>query len=139
FTLIHQDAEVFRLPASGSDAPLDALRTRIGQLFGSELDDQLVEVREETSYLSVRGFVGHPSVHRRSRGDQFLFVNDRYVNNRYLDHAVSSAYGDTLPEGCFPFFALFLSLDPRHVDVNVHPAKAEVKFDDERGVYGFVR
>ena len=139
FALFHQENEVFRLPAASTDEPLDALRTRIRQLFGAETEDHLVEVREETSYLSVRGFVGSPSSHRRSRGDQFLFVNDRYVNSRYLDHAVMSAFGETLPEGGYPFYALYLSLDPRHVDVNVHPAKAEVKFDDERGVYGFLR
>src|SRR5690606_19828687 len=89
--------------------------------------------------LSVHGFAGHPAQTRRSRGDQFLFVNDRYVSSRYLDHAVMSAYADALPEGTYPFYAIYLSLDPRHVDVNVHPSKAEVKFDDERGIYGYVR
>lgn len=139
FTLIHQDAEVFRLPAAPDAPPMEALRSRIRQLFGADLEEQLVEVREETSYLTVYGFAGHPAQTRRSRGDQFLFVNERYVSSRYLDHAVMSAYADALPEGTYPFYALFLVLDPRHVDVNVHPSKAEVKFDDERGIYGYVR
>lgn len=139
FSLVHQNAEVFRFPGAEAENPLDALRQRIRQLYGSELGDRLVAVHEMTSYLSVHGFVGEPSSYRRSRGDQFLFVNDRYVNSRYLDHAVTSAFSETLPEGAYPLYALYLTLDPRHVDVNVHPAKAEVKFDDERGVYGFIR
>lgn len=139
FTLVHQDAEVFRLPELPDAEPAEALRARIRQLFGSDLDENLVELGEETSYLTVRGFAGHPAAAKRSRGEQFLFVNDRYVNSRYLEHAVVSAYGEALAEGTYPFYAIFLSLDPRHVDVNVHPSKAEVKFDDERGIYGFVR
>ena len=98
-----------------------------------------MRVEETTSYLSVHGFVGRPEVHRRSRGEQYLFVNNRYVKNRYLEHAVATGYQGLLPDGAHPFFALFLTLDPRHTDVNVHPTKAEVKFDDERGVYGFLR
>ena len=85
------------------------------------------------------GFVSVPEFHRRSRGEQFLFVNSRFVKNRYLEHAVTSAYGDLLPKDVYPFVTLFLDLDPRHVDVNVHPTKAEVKFDDERGLYSFLK
>ncbi|QXD15714.1 DNA mismatch repair endonuclease MutL [Rhodocaloribacter litoris] len=139
FTLIHDDNEVYRLAAAPSDDPFEALRHRVAALFGKEYEEHLVPVEETTSYLSVYGFVGAPSLRRRSRGEQFLFVNGRYVRNRYLEHAVATAYGDALPEGAHPFFTLFLNLDPRHVDVNVHPTKAEVKFDDERGVYGFLR
>jgi len=139
FHLYHQDAEVYRLPAADAATPLERLRFRVQSLLGDELADNLVDVAEETSYLSVQGFVSRPAYHRRSRGEQFLFVNERYVSNRYFEHAILSGYSEALPEGAFPFFALFLSLDPRHVDVNVHPSKAEVKFDDERGVYGFIR
>ena len=137
FTLVHDDAEVYRLAActDGFDA---ALRCRIGDLMGAA-DDALVPVEEATSYLSVRGYVGGPEHARKSRSDQFLFVNGRYIKNRSLDHAVAAAFDDLLPKGSYPLFALFLTLDPRHVDVNVHPTKTEVKFDDERGIYGFIR
>lgn len=139
FTLLHEDSPFYELTPAPLDDLHEALRHRIVELFGREQGDGLVAVQETTSYLSVYGFVGRPAFSRKSRGEQFLFVNGRYVKNRYLDHAVAVAYEDTLPDGTWPFFALFLQIDPRHVDVNVHPTKAEVKFDDERGVYGFLR
>lgn len=140
FRLTHDDNEVYHLRAAPAAASrLDAMRHRIVELFGESHRDHLVPLEEETSYLSVLGLVGAPSFHRRSRGEQFLFVNDRYVKSRYLEHAVFSGYGASLPEGAFPFITLFLTIDPRHVDVNVHPTKAEVKFDDERGIYSFLQ
>ena len=139
FRLVHDGNEVYRLTSARSSDPFGALRHRIEELFGGQRGGELVRVEEATSYLSVRGYVGRPEVHRRSRGEQYLFVNGRYVKNRYLEHAVATAYAGLLPEGAYPFFALALTLDPRHTDVNVHPTKAEVKFDDERGIYGFLR
>ena len=139
FRLVHDENEVYRLTPSRSTDTFEALRHRIEELFGGRQGEEPVRVEETTSYLSVHGFVGRPEVHRRSRGEQYLFVNNRYVKNRYLEHAVATGYQGLLPEGAHPFFALFLTLDPRHTDVNVHPTKAEVKFDDERGVYGFLR
>ncbi len=139
FTLHHDGNEVHRLDRVDDDDVYEALRGRITGIFGQAYEHKLIPAEESTSYLSVYGFVGHPSLRRRSRGEQFLFVNGRFVKHRRLEHAVASAYGDALPEGSHPFFALFLNLDPSHVDVNVHPTKAEVKFDDERGVYGFLR
>ncbi len=139
FSLYHDDNEVYRLPAeTGKDATA-SLRARVQRLLGAHLGDQLIGFQETTSYLSARGLVSKPDYFRRSRGEQFLFVNDRFVRDRYLEHAVRSAYEELIPDGAFPFFVVFLSMDPRHVDVNVHPTKAEVKFDDERGIYGFLR
>ena len=138
FTLVHDDTEVWRLaPAAGGAEA--ALVRRLSDLSGGLEDDELVRVEETTSYLSMRGVVARPERARRSRGDQYLFVNGRYVKSRQLDHAVAQAYGALLPEGRHPLFALFLDVDPRHVDVNVHPTKTEVKFDDDRGVYSFVK
>lgn len=139
FTLIHDENEVYRLTAAASSDPSDALRHRISELMGKEYGDNLIPVEETTSYLSVTGFVSNSEFNRRSRGEQFLFVNGRYVKNRSLDHAVQHAYEGLLPNGSYPFYTVFLHLDPRHVDVNVHPTKAEIKFDDERGVYGFLK
>ncbi len=138
FTLVHDDREVYRLPRQGGGF-FKALRARISDLFDADRAQALVPLDDEGGTLHVRGFAGAPEHHRRIRGEQFLFVNGRYVSSSYLAHAVRTAYGALLPEDTHPFFALFLHLDPRRVDVNVHPTKAEVKFDDQSGVYGFLR
>jgi DNA mismatch repair protein MutL len=135
----HDGHEHYDLAAARADDWHDAMRTRVLGLFGDEHADELVAVEDASSDLTVKGFVGTPSYHRRTRGEQFLFVNDRHISDRYLSHAVKKAYGDTLPDGAFPFFALFLAMDPQRVDVNVHPQKEEVKFDDQSGIYGFLR
>jgi DNA mismatch repair protein MutL len=140
FMLVHDEMEVYRLAAATEDVSFEqALAQRASALFGDVDPVRLVPVEETTSYLSVRGLVGRPDAAKRSRGGQFVFVNERPIKNRSLEHAVTAAYGELLPEGRYPFFTLFLTVDPRHVDVNVHPAKTEVKFDDERGVYGFLK
>lgn len=135
----HDGHEHYHLGAARSGGTWEVLKERILGLFGDEHSDELVAVEDESSDLAVQGFVGTPSFHRKTGGQQFLFVNERYVRDRYLSHAVKKAYGDLLPDGAFPFFALFLSMDPRRVDVNVHPQKSEVKFDDQSGIYGFLR
>jgi len=139
FRVEHDGHEHYDLAAAQADDRHEALRERILGLFGDERAEELVAIRDDSSDLTVEGFVGTPSFHRKTRGEQFLFVNDRYVKDRYLSHAVKKAYGDLLPDGAFPFFALFLSMDPRRVDVNVHPQKSEVQFDDQSGIYGFLR
>ncbi|MEM1116739.1 MAG: DNA mismatch repair endonuclease MutL [Bacteroidota bacterium] len=136
FSLVHDGTEVWRLAAGD---PETALTRRLGDLVGGDAEADLVPVEETTSYLSIRGVVARPQRSRRSRGDQYLFVNGRFVKSRSIDHAVAQAFGALLPEKQHPLFALFLDVDPRHVDVNVHPTKTEVKFDDDRGVYSFVR
>ncbi len=130
FSLAHDGAEVYRLPAG-------SLAARVADLLGTS--DALLPVEETTSYLSVRGLVGRPERARRSRGEQYTFVNGRFVRSRSLDHAVAAAYGALLPERTHPLAVLFLDVDPRHVDVNVHPTKTEVVFDDDRGIYSVVR
>jgi DNA mismatch repair protein MutL len=138
FALQQDDHEVYSL--SGSDAPfLSALTSRVAELLGPEHRDHLIGFEETSSYLSARGVLGDPSLFRKSRGEQFLFVNGRAIKDRSLDYAIRAAYEALLPEGSFPAYVVFLDIDPKHVDVNVHPAKSEVKFDDERGVFGFVR
>lgn len=139
FSLVNEEMEMFRLPAETQGSFQERLARRIAALFDDDREGMLVPVEEQTSYLTVRGFVGQPELHRRSRGEQFLFVNGRYVRNRSLEHAVFSAFENLIPEGAYPFFAIFLSLEPSRIDVNVHPSKAEVKFDDERGIYNFLK
>jgi DNA mismatch repair protein MutL len=137
--LEHDGHEHYDLPAAETDDWHAATRARILGLFGDEHEDELVAVKDASSDLTVRGVVGAPSFHRKTRGEQFLFVNGRHVTDRYLSHAVKKAYGELLPDGAFPFFALFLTMKPQRVDVNVHPQKEEVKFDDQSGIYGFLR
>ena len=137
--LEHDGHEHYDLPAAPDDDWHAATRTRILGLFGDDHEGELVAVEDESSDLRLRGFVGAPSFHRKTRGEQFLFVNGRAVMDRYLSHAVKKAYGELVPDGAFPFFALFLTMNPERVDVNVHPQKEEVKFDDQSGIYGFLR
>lgn len=140
FNLNHEGRDVFDLPAEkAGQERTAALKARIAGVVGGVDERELIEVDAESSYASIKGVVSKPDFSKRLRGDQFLFVNDRFVRHRGLDHAVLSAYGEMLPKGSYPFFALFLRMNPRHVDVNVHPTKSEVKFDDESGVYGFLR
>ena len=138
FTMIHEEMDLHKLPAEAGE-PMEALRGRIGALLGQEYVGMLVPVEEQTSYLTVQGFVGEPELHRKGRGEQFLFVNGRAVRNRSLEHAIHSTYEQLLPKGTYPFFCVFLSLDPSRYDVNVHPSKAEIRFDDDRGVYHFLK
>lgn len=114
------------------------LSQRIVALFGKSYQQQLASCQEETSLLKVTGYVGRPESARKTRGEQFLFVNNRYIKSNYLNHAITKAFEGLLPEGSYPFYVLFMEIDPKHVDVNVHPTKTEIKFDDERAVYAVI-
>ncbi|MBE0643164.1 MAG: DNA mismatch repair endonuclease MutL [Bacteroidetes bacterium] len=117
------------------DALPGELPARVSYLFGDRVAESLLPVKEETDLITVSGYIGRPSFARKSRGEQFLFVNGRYVVSRYLNHAVVSAYENMIDQGAFPMYILFLNIDPKQVDVNVHPAKLEVKFSNERNIY----
>ena len=132
FTFIQGDETVYDLPPG-------KLSQRIVSLFGKSYQEQLAACSEETSLLKVTGYVGRPESAKKTRGEQFFFVNQRFVKNNYLNHAVMGAFEGLLQDGSFPFYVLFIEIDPKHVDVNVHPTKTEIKFDDERAVYAVVR
>jgi DNA mismatch repair protein MutL len=117
----------------------ETLIKRIPRLLGSGLNDKLMACQEEAGFLKIGGYVGRPEVAKATRGDQYLYVNQRYIKSTYLHHAIASAFEGYIREGTHPTYVLFLELDPAHIDVNVHPTKTEVKFDDERSVYGLVR
>lgn len=120
------------------DYPSGSLEKRIEQIFADNMMDALIPVNEVTDYLSIIGYLGKPSIFKKSKGEQFLFLNKRYVVNKNINHAVFAAFENVLEKGDYPFFILFLSIDPARVDVNIHPSKLEVKFDDEKDVYNFV-
>lgn len=114
------------------------LEERIEQVFADNMLEALISVNQETDYLSIKGYIGKPSIFRKSRGEQYLFLNKRFVINKNINHAVFTAFENILEKGDYPFFILFVTLDPKKVDVNIHPSKLEVKFDDEKDIYNFV-
>jgi DNA mismatch repair protein MutL len=132
FTLHHNDSEIFHLPAG-------SLRQRVVKVFGENVNKKLVPTEQETDILRIRGFVGKPDYVKKTRGEQLFFVNKRFIRSNYLHHAVMSAYEDLLPPDAFPLYVLFLDIDPASVDINVHPTKQEIKFDDERLVYNYLK
>jgi DNA mismatch repair protein MutL len=132
FTMHHNDAEIFHLPVGN-------LRQRVVKIFGEPVNKKLVPAEQETDILHISGFVGKPDYVKKTRGEQLFFVNKRFIRSNYLHHAVMSAYEDLLPADTYPLYVLFLDIDPASVDINVHPTKQEIKFDDERLVYNFLK
>jgi DNA mismatch repair protein MutL len=132
FSMFIEDREVYKLPKG-------KLRQRIVGILGNNFNKNLVPVKEETDVLTLHGYVGLPETAKKRRGDQYLFVNGRFIKSPYLNHAISSAYENMLPEGSFPFYCIFLELDPEKIDVNVHPTKQEIKFDDEKIIYNYLK
>ena len=132
FKLFQNDLETYNLPKA-------KLSQRIVGLFGSAYKEQMVQCDEETPHIVVNGYIGKPESAKRTRGEQFFFVNNRFIKSGYLHHAVLNAFEGLLAPDTHPFYVLFIGIDPKHVDVNVHPTKTEIKFDDERTVYGVIR
>lgn len=116
-----------------------SLKQRIVQILGAGYNARLVSVQESTDYLNIQGFVGKPETAKKTRGDQYFFVNNRFIRSPYLQHAVMSAFQEMIPADSFPLYVLFIDLDPSQVDINVHPTKQEIKFEDEKIVYAFVQ
>ncbi|RMA64851.1 DNA mismatch repair endonuclease MutL [Ulvibacter antarcticus] len=132
FTMINNGSDVFQLPASNS-------RQRIVNIFGTKTNEKLVPVSEETEILKISGFVVKPDFARKSRGEQFFFVNDRFIKSSYLHHAVVASFEGLIKDGMNPGYFLFLDVDPKTIDINIHPTKTEIKFDDEHSMYAMLR
>src|ERR671912_1088888 len=132
FSLTSNGQEVFHLEAG-------SLKQRILQLLGNSYNAKLVAVKEETDYMNIYGFIGKPETAKRTRGDQYFFVNNRFIKSAYLNHALTGAYQDMISSDSFPMYVLFIDINPEQVDVNVHPTKQEIKFEDEKIVYAFVQ
>ena len=115
------------------------LKQRIIQLLGNHYQTKLVSVTQNTDYLNISGFIGKPETAKKTRGDQYLFVNNRFIKSAYLHHAISSSFQELIPEESHPSYVLFLELDPAQIDINVHPTKQEIKFEDEKIIYAFVQ
>ena len=131
FRLLHNEQELFHLEPGNE-------RQRIVHIFGRKHDERLVPVEEATEFLRVEGFVTKPEFAKRSRGEQYFFVNRRFIRSAYLEHAVRRAYDELVARDNYPGWFLFLELDPAWIDINIHPTKTEIKFRDDRAVYAIV-
>ncbi|MFC5269377.1 DNA mismatch repair endonuclease MutL [Adhaeribacter terreus] len=132
FSLYQNDSEVYKLPAG-------KLSQRIINLFGNNYKEQMASVEENTDVLQVHGYIGKPEFSKKTRGEQFFFVNNRFIKSAYLNHAVINAYEGLLPKDSHPFYVLFLEIEPQSIDINVHPTKTEIKFEDEKVIYAIVQ
>ncbi|WP_444647571.1 DNA mismatch repair endonuclease MutL [Flavobacterium columnare] len=132
FTFYHNGSEVLNLPQSN-------LRQRIVNIFAGKTNEKLVPVTEDTEIVRLKGFIGKPEFAKKNRGEQFFFVNDRFIKSGYLHHAIMAAYEGLLKEGMQPSYFLYLDVPPHTIDINIHPTKTEIKFDDEQALYAIIR
>lgn len=133
FFSLHSDGnEVYHLPA-------ETLKQRIVHLLGNNYNQRLVPVEEETSIITINGFIGKPEFAKKTRGEQFFFVNKRFIKDPYLNHAVLNAYEEILAADSYPLYVLFIDIDPAKIDINVHPTKTEIKYEDDKAIYAILR
>lgn len=132
FSLHKDNQEIYHLPAANH-------KQRISSLMGSQTPKKLVDVGEDTDVVTISGFVGKPEYSKKTRGDQYFFVNNRFIRSPYLHHAVVSAFEDLLPADSHPLYAIFLEIEPQRIDINVHPTKQEIKFEDEKLIYNYLK
>lgn len=132
FDLYQNEQETYQLPAT-------KLAHRIVHLFGEAYKQQLIPCQESTELVKIQGYIGKPTQAKKTRGEQFFFVNNRFIKSAYLHHAIKQAFEGLLPNDAFPFYALFIDIDPARIDVNVHPTKTEIKFEDEPMVYAILQ
>jgi DNA mismatch repair protein MutL len=132
FTFIHNGSELFNLPSSN-------LRQRIVAIFSGKTNEKLVPIFEETEIVQVNGFISKPEFSKKNRSEQFFFVNNRYIKSGYLHHALMAAYEGLLKDGMQPGYFIYLEVPPNTIDINIHPTKTEIKFDDEHALYAILR
>ncbi|GAA4958801.1 DNA mismatch repair endonuclease MutL [Algibacter aquimarinus] len=132
FAFYNNGSETFNLPVSN-------FRQRIVNIFGTKTNEKLVPVEEDTEVLKISGFVGKPEFAKKTRGEQYFFVNDRFIKSAYLNHAIASAFEGLLKNGTHASYFLNLAVDPQTIDINIHPTKTEIKFDDEHTLYALLR
>jgi len=132
FNFYNNGSELFNLPITNQ-------RQRIVHIFGGKTNEKLVPVNEETQVVRISGFINKPEFSKKSRGEQFFFVNNRFIKSPYLHHAVLSAFEGLIKSDAFPGYFLYLNVDPGSIDINIHPTKTEVKFDDEHTLYAILR
>ena len=132
FEVFHNSTETYHLPQA-------SLRKRIVNLFGKNLNDKLVPLEEDTTLCRIEGFIGKPEAAKKTRGEQFLLINGRFIKSPYLNHAIQSAFEHLIATGSHAFYVLNMTMDPDRIDVNVHPTKQEIKFEDEKLIYNLLK
>ncbi len=132
FKMVHRDSDLFHYTPSN-------VRQRIAAVLGGKSNERLVPVEENTEIVDISGFVLKPEFAKKSRGDQYFFVNDRFIKSPYLNHAVNAAFEGMIKPGLHPGYVLFLQVDPAAIDINIHPTKTEVKFEEEQSIYAVLR
>ena len=132
FLLHHNNNEVYHLKSGN-------LRQRIVAVFGTKMNEKLVPIDEKTDIVTIQGFVAKPEFSKRKRGEQFFFVNDRFIKSSYLNHAVVNAFDGLLEQGAHPSYFLYLTVPANTIDINIHPTKTEIKFDNEKALYAMLR
>lgn len=132
FELLSDGEIKFQLPAEN-------LKVRMVQIFGKGTAERIAEIEEQTDLIEIKGFIGFPSAAKKTRGEQYFFVNNRFIKDAYLNHAVLTAYEGLLPADSFPSYVLDIEIDPAKIDVNVHPTKTEIKFENEKMIYAILR
>ncbi len=131
-TLISNKRTLFQLKPSNQ-------KQRIVNILGSQYGERLVPIEQETNQLKISGFIGKPQFAKKTRGEQYFFANKRFIKHAYLNHAVDSAFRELLPSDAFPTYFIFLEINPKLLDVNIHPTKTEVNFQDNQYVYAILR
>lgn len=131
FNLYQNEQETYCLPAA-------KLANRIIHLFGETYRKHLIPCEAAADVLRISGYIGNPAYAKKTRGEQFFFVNNRFIKSAYLNHAIKHAFEDLIPKQTSPFYVLFIEIDPKRIDINVHPTKTEIKFDDEKMVYAML-
>jgi len=131
FTMNHNGNEVFNLASSG-------LRQRVVNVLGKKYNDRLVPIEEYTNILNVTGYIVKPEFSKRTRGEQFFFVNNRFIKSTYLNHSVTSAFRELIAKDQFPSYFIYLQVEPNTIDINIHPTKTEIKFEDEKSIYAII-
>jgi len=132
FFMYHNDNEVYHLPTSN-------LKKRIVAIFGKKTNEKLVPIHEETELVTIDGFVAKPEFAKKKRGEQFFFVNNRFIKSAYLNHAVKIAFEGLITNAHHPTYFLFLQVPANSIDINIHPTKTEIKFDNEQSLYAIIR
>lgn len=130
--LYHNKGEIYNLLP-------EKLSHRIVHLFGENYKKQLIPCKETTNIITIEGYIGKPEQAKKTRGEQFLFVNQRFIKNAFLNHAIKNAYDRLLPTDSFPFYVLHLTINPKLIDINIHPTKTEIKFQDDKTLYAIVQ
>lgn len=132
FTLYHNDKLEYNLPK-------DTLKQRIINILGNKSKEQLIPVEQQSEIVNISGFIGKPNFAKKTRGEQYMFVNNRFIKHPYFHHAICAAFEDVIPEKHFPTYFIYFEVDPQLIDVNIHPTKTEIKFQDEKIIYSILR